>query len=69
MNEDIKLLRELKSEGEEIVYSDRKKGMILLSSIWDDSRNSKMEELSLKYGIDSRQKFNEFKEKYNLTDY
>ncbi len=69
MTEDYQFLRELKREGEEIIFSAEKKRMMLLSEGWDDSKSKIMEELSLKYGIDSRQKFQEFKEKYNLTDY
>lgn len=69
MTDDYELLRELKREGEEIVYSESKKRMMLLSEGWDDSKSKVMEEISRKYGIDSRQKFQEFKEKYNLTDY
>ena len=69
MTEDFELLRKLKLEGEEIVFSQEKKRMILLSELWDSSKTKIMEELSQKYGIDSREKFQEFKEKYNLTDY
>lgn len=69
MNEDIDYLRELKRKGEEIVFSEVKKRLFLLSEGWDGSRTPKIEEISQKYGIDSRQKFQEFKEKYNLTDY
>lgn len=69
MTEDFELLRKLKLEGEEIVFSQEKKRMILLSELWDSSKTKIMEDLSQKYGIDSREKFQEFKEKYNLTDY
>ena len=69
MTEDFELLRKLKLEGQEIVFSQEKKRMILLSELWDSSKTKIMEELSQKYGIDSREKFQEFKEKYNLTDY
>jgi hypothetical protein len=69
MTEDFEILRELKREGEEIVFSPERKRMMLLSEEWDNSRTKMMEEISQKYGIDSRQKFQEFKEKYNITDY
>ncbi|MCL4333131.1 MAG: hypothetical protein M1290_06210 [Candidatus Thermoplasmatota archaeon] len=69
MTEDYEILRELKREGEEIIFSEEKKRMMLLSEGWDSSRTGMMEDISKKYGIDSRQKFQEFKEKYNLTDY
>ncbi|MCL5407863.1 MAG: hypothetical protein M1518_00670 [Candidatus Thermoplasmatota archaeon] len=69
MTEDFELLRKLKLEGQEIVFSQEKKRMILLSELWDSSKTKIMEELSQKYGIESREKFQEFKEKYNLTDY
>lgn len=69
MSEDFNFLRELKRKGEEIIFSEKKKRMVLLSEEWDSSRSKTMEEISQKYGIDSRQKFQEFKEKYNLTDY
>jgi hypothetical protein len=69
MTEDFEFLRELKREGEEIIFSVSKKRMMLMSEEWDNSRTKIMEDISRKYGIDSRQKFQEFKEKYNLTDY
>lgn len=69
MTEDYQFLREMKRDGEEIIFSAEKKRMMLLSEEWDDSKSKIMEGLSLKYGIDSREKFQEFKEKYNLTDY
>lgn len=69
MMEDFELLRELKREGEEIVFSEKRGRMMLLSEEWDGSRSKMMEEISRKYGIDSREKFNWFKEKYNITDY
>ena len=66
---DYEYLRELKREGEEIIFSAEKKRMMLLSEEWDGSRTKIMEEISRKYGIDTREKFQEFKEKYNITDY
>ncbi|MCL6003137.1 MAG: hypothetical protein M0Z77_09350 [Thermoplasmatales archaeon] len=69
MTEDYEILRELKREGEEIIFSVEKKRMMLLSEGWDSSRAKMMETISQKYGVDTRQKFQEFKEKYNLTDY
>ncbi len=69
MTEDHELLRELKRYGEEIIFSEERKRMMLLSELWDNSKSKLMEDISKKYGIDSRQKFQEFKEKYNLTDY
>lgn len=66
---DYQYLRELKLEGEEIIFSIKLGRMMLLSEIWDNSRSKIMEEISRKYGIDSREKFMEFKEKYNITDY
>lgn len=69
MNEDFNYLKELKREGEEIIFSEKKRRMMLLSEIWDQSRSQTMEKLSEQYGIDSRSKFEAFKEKYNLTDY
>lgn len=69
MSEDYTYLRELKLEGEEIIFSSKKGRMMLLSEIWDISRSKIMENISMKYGITTREKFIEFKEKYNLTDY
>ena len=69
MNEDYEFLRELKREGEEIIFSEKKKRMTLLSEEWDTSKSKTMEAISQKYGIDTRQKFQEFKEKFNITDY
>ncbi len=69
MTEDYELLRELKREGEEIIFSEKKKRMALLSEEWDTSKSKTMEAISRKYGIDTRQKFQEFKEKFNITDY
>jgi hypothetical protein len=69
MTEDYEILRELKREGEEIIFSVERKRMMLLSEGWDSSRTKMMETISQKYGVDTRQKFQEFKEKYNLTDY
>ena len=69
MTEDYELLRELKREGEEIIFSEKKKRMALLSEEWDTSKSKTMEAISQKYGIDTRQKFQEFKEKFNITDY
>ncbi|MGC8645483.1 MAG: hypothetical protein ACP5UO_04355 [Thermoplasmata archaeon] len=69
MSEDYEELRELKREGEEIIFSSRLGRMMLLRELWDKSKSGMMEEISKKYGIDSRGKFLEFKEKYNLTDY
>lgn len=66
---DYKYLRELKLQGEEIIFSNKLKRLMLLSEIWDSSRTKIIEEISKKYGIDTRQKFIEFKEKYNITDY
>lgn len=66
---DYEYLRDLKREGEEIIFSAEKKRMMLLSEGWDGSRTKIMEEISRKYGIDTREKFQEFKEKYNITDY
>ncbi len=66
---DYRYLRELKLQGEEVVFSVKLRRMMLLSEIWDNSRSHIMEYISTKYGIDSRQKFVEFKEKYNITDY
>lgn len=69
MTEDYELLRELKREGEEIIFSEKKKRMALLSEEWETSKSKTMEAISRKYGIDTRQKFQEFKEKFNITDY
>lgn len=69
MTEDYEFLRELKREGEEIIFSEKKKRMTLLSEEWDTSKSKTMEAISQKYGIDTRQKFQEFKEKFNITDY
>ena len=69
MTEDYEFLRELKREGEEIIFSEKKKRMALLSEEWDTSKSKTMEAISRKYGIDTRQKFQEFKEKFNITDY
>ncbi len=69
MSEDYKYLRELKLEGEEIIFSEKKGRMMLLSEIWDSSKSKIMEEISEKYGIRNREQFIQFKEKYNLTDY
>ena len=69
MTEDFEFLRELKREGEEIIFSEKKKRMTLLSEEWDTSKSKTMEAISHKYGIDTRQKFQEFKEKFNITDY
>lgn len=69
MNEDYTYLRELKLKGEEIIFSSTKGRMMLLSELWDKSKTGIMEGLSSKYGITTREKFIEFKEKYNLTDY
>ncbi len=69
MTEDYELLRELKREGEEIIFSEKKKRMALLSEEWETSKSKTMEAISQKYGIDTRQKFQEFKEKFNITDY
>jgi hypothetical protein len=66
---DYEFLRELKRKGEEIIFSAEKKRMMLLSEEWDSSTTKIMEEVSGKYGIDTREKFQEFKEKYNITDY
>ena len=66
---DYEFLRELKRKGEEIIFSAEKKRMMLLSEEWDSSTTKIMEEVSRKYGIDTREKFQEFKEKYNITDY
>lgn len=62
-------LRELKLQGEEIIFSVLKGRMMLLSEIWDSSKSKIMEEISQKYGITSREQFIQFKEKFNLTDY
>jgi spore coat polysaccharide biosynthesis predicted glycosyltransferase SpsG len=69
MTEDYELLRELKREGEEIIFSEKKKRMALLSEEWETSKSKTMEAISRTYGIDTRQKFQEFKEKFNITDY
>ncbi len=69
MTEDYEFLRELKREGEEIILSEKKKRMALLSEEWETSKSKTMEAISQKYGIDTRQKFQEFKEKFNITDY
>ncbi len=69
MTEDYEFLRELKREGEEIIFSEKKKRMALLSEEWETSKSKTMEAISQKYGIDTRQKFQEFKEKFNITDY
>ncbi|MEM0133822.1 MAG: hypothetical protein QXU18_01135 [Thermoplasmatales archaeon] len=69
MTEDYEFLRELKRKGEEIIFSAEKKRMMLLSEGWDTKWTKTMEEISTKYGIDTREKFQEFKEKYNITDY
>jgi hypothetical protein len=69
MNEDFNFLRELKRRGEEIIFSEKKGRMMLLSELWDQSNSEIMQKISSEYGIDSREKFNAFKEKYNLTDY
>lgn len=69
MNEDFTFLRELKRKGEEMIFSEKEKRMMLLSEIWDQSKTEEMQRLSAHYGIDSREKFNAFKEKYNITDY
>jgi hypothetical protein len=69
MSEDYMYLRELKLQGEEIIFSVLKGRMMLLSEIWDSSKSKIMEEISQKYGITSREQFIQFKEKFNLTDY
>jgi hypothetical protein len=69
MTEDYEFLREMKRKGEEIIFSAEKGRMMMLSEIWDNSTSASMEQLSKKYGIDSREKFIQFKEKYNITDY
>jgi len=69
MSEDYEVLRELKREGEEIIFSTKLGRMMLLSEIWDKSRAEVMERISRNYGVNSREKFIELKEKYNLTDY
>jgi len=69
MSEDYEVLRELKREGEEIIFSTKLGRMMLLSEIWDKSRAEMMERISENYGVNSREKFIELKEKYNLTDY
>jgi hypothetical protein len=69
MTEDYELLREMKRKGEEIIFSVEKGRMMLISEIWDNSTSSLMEQLSREYGVDSREKFIQFKEKYNITDY
>jgi len=69
MSEDYVYLRELKLQGEEIIFSVLKGRMMLLSEIWDSSKSKIMEEISQKYGITSREQFIQFKEKFNLTDY
>ncbi len=69
MSEDYMYLRELKLQGEEIIFSVLKGRMMLLSEIWDSSKSKIMEEISQKYGITSREHFIQFKEKFNLTDY
>ena len=69
MSEDYEVLRELKREGEEIIFSSKLGRMMLLSEIWDKSRAEMMERISENYGVNSREKFIELKEKYNLTDY
>jgi len=66
---DYRYLRELKLQGEEIIFSIKLGRMMLLSEIWDNSKTKIMEYISTKYGIDNRKKFIEFKEKYNITDY
>ena len=66
---DYEFLRELKRKGEEIIFSAEKKRMMLLSEEWDSSTTKIMEEVSGNYGIDTREKLQEFKEKYNITDY
>lgn len=66
---DYRYLRELKLEGEEVIFSTKLGRMMLLSELWDSSRSRIMEEISRKYGVDSREKFIEFKDKYNITDY
>ncbi len=66
---DYRYLRELKLYGEEIIFSVKLGRMMLLSELWDGSRSKIMEEISKRYGVDSREKFVEFKEKYNITDY
>ncbi|MEM0130331.1 MAG: hypothetical protein QW100_02720 [Thermoplasmatales archaeon] len=69
MTEGYEILREMKRNGDEIVFSSRMKRMMLLREIWDPSRGKLMEDISKEYGVNSREKFTEFKEKYNLTDY
>ncbi|MEM4778693.1 MAG: hypothetical protein QW062_04560 [Thermoplasmatales archaeon] len=69
MTEGYEILREMKRNGDEIVFSSRMKRMMLLREIWDPTKSKLMEDNSKEYGIDSREKFIEFKEKYNLTDY
>ncbi len=69
MNEDYRYLRELKLEGEEIIFSAKKGRIMLLSELWDTSKSKIMEEISEKYQIKTREQFISFKEKYNLTDY
>ncbi len=69
MNEDYRYLRELKLEGEEIIFSAKKGRIMLLSELWDTSKSKIMEEISEKYQIRTREQFISFKEKYNLTDY
>ncbi|MEM0127817.1 MAG: hypothetical protein QXO03_01850 [Thermoplasmatales archaeon] len=69
MTENYEVLREMKREGEEVIFSSKLKRMMLLREIWDNSKTNLMEEISQEYGIDTREKFIEFKEKYNITDY
>ena len=63
------VLRCFKEYGDDIYFDDEEKRMVLAREVWDPSVKEIMEIISKITKVDSRKRFIELKEKYNLTMY
>ncbi len=59
----------LKKHGENVMYSNERKRLVLGREMYDDTYSDYMKRITEILGIDSRERYNEVDKKFNLTMY